>query len=189
MAVREIAETQNQCAATGMLSRPYLGIPVNHHLRRSWHYVPYCSPLCGTFSVALGALGLLGTMSTGRQVTENLHLRNLTYELPAGNILTCRQTLPMRHRAQIDWSTNRFRNLTIELSDGNKQSHAGRELPQGGDPKTDQASKGADSELLGWQPEETEALTAKARYDCLNNATVVRRPEAVGWAPQVGQAR
>ena len=34
-----------------------------------------------------------------------------------------------RHRVQIDWSRNRFRNLTFELSDGNKQSHAGRELP------------------------------------------------------------
>ena len=52
--------------------------------------------LCGTFGEALRALGLLGTLATGSQVTENLHLRNLTYELPAGNILTCRQTLPMR---------------------------------------------------------------------------------------------
>ena len=53
-------------------------------------------PLCGTFGVVLGALGLLGTMATGKQVTVNLYLWNLTYELPAGNILTCRQTLPMR---------------------------------------------------------------------------------------------
>ena len=35
VAVREIAETQKQSAATGMLSRPYSGILVNHHPRRS----------------------------------------------------------------------------------------------------------------------------------------------------------
>ena len=46
-----------------------------------------------------------------------------------------------------------------------------------------------DSDLPGCQPKEKEALTAKAGYDCLNNATVPRRPEAVGWAPLVGQAR
>ena len=40
----------------------------------------------------------------------------------------------------------------------------------------------------GWQPEETEALTAKAGYDCLNKATVPIRPEAVGWAPLVGRS-
>ena len=30
---------------------------------------------------------------------------------------------------------------------------------------------------------------AKAGYDCLNNATVENRPEAVGWAPLVWQTR
>ena len=34
------------------------------------------------------------------------------------------------------------------------QSHAGREVPKGDDSKTDQ-SKGADSNLPGWQPKET----------------------------------
>ena len=47
-----------------------------------------------------------------------------------------------RHRVQIDWSRNRFRNLTFELPDGNKQSHVGRELPKGDDPKTDQKTGG-----------------------------------------------
>ena len=58
------------------------------------------------FGVALGALGLLGTLATGRQVTENSQssnqLRNLTYELPDGYILTCRQTLPMRRSVPHD---------------------------------------------------------------------------------------
>ena len=62
------------------------------------------------------------------------------------------------------------------------QSHAEREVPQGGDPRTDQMWKGT-TRTPGWQPEETEALTAKAGYDCLNNATVEKRP------PSVWQAR
>ena len=58
---------------------------------------------------------------------------------------------------------------------------------KGDDPKTDHTK--VTTRTPGWQPEETEALTAKAGYDCLNNATVLRRPEAVVWAPLVGQAR
>ena len=58
---------------------------------------------------------------------------------------------------------------------------------KGDDPKTD-LTKGT-TRTPGWQPEETEALTAKAGYDCLNNATVEKRPDAVGWAPSVWQAR
>ena len=42
-----------------------------------------------------------------------------------------------------------------------------------------------DSERPGWQPKEKAALTAKAGYDCFNNATSLRRPEAVEWAPSV----
>ena len=62
------------------------------------------------------------------------------------------------------------------------QSHADQ---KGDDPKTDH-TKGT-TRTPGWQPEETEALTAKAGYECLNNATVARRPDAVGWAPLVGR--
>ena len=40
------------------------------------------------------------------------------------------------------------------LSKRKKQSHAGRELPKGDDPRTDQ-SKGVHSYLPGWQPKET----------------------------------
>ena len=55
---------------------------------------------------------------------------------------------------------------------------------------TDQMKKGADSELPGWQPKETASwLPHESRVDCSNNATPVRRPEAVGWAPSVWQAR
>ena len=49
--------------------------------------------------------------------------------------------------------------------------------------------KGADSELPGWQPKEKGALTAKARYDCSTNATVKRRPEAVGAGPLTASRR
>ena len=57
------------------------------------------------------------------------------------------------------------------------------------DPRTDPMTMGADSDLPGWQPIEKAASTAKAGYDCFNNATSLRRPEAVGWAPSVWQAR
>ena len=56
---------------------------------------------------------------------------------------------------------------------------------KGDDPRTDPMREGAHSDLPGWQPKEKAALTAKAGYDCLNNATSLRRPEAVGWAPSV----
>ena len=71
--------------------------------------------LCGTFGVALGALGLLGTLPTGRQVTEDLHLQNLTYELPAGNILTCRQTLPLRRSVS---HVTEFKSIGAEIDFG-----------------------------------------------------------------------
>ena len=54
-------------------------------------------------------------------------------------------------------------------------------------PKNRSLTKGADSNLPGWQPKEKAALTAKAGCDCLNSATVEKRPEAVGWAPLVGR--
>ena len=41
---------------------------------------------------------------------------------------------------------------------------------KGGVPRTDQTWKGT-TRTAGWQTEETKALTAKAGYDCLNNAT------------------
>ena len=49
-------------------------------------------------------------------------------------------------------------------------------------PKNRSLNKGADSKLPGWQPKEKATLTAKAGYDCLNNATEEICPEAVGWA-------
>ena len=66
-----------------------------------------------------------------------------------------------------------------------RQSHAGRELPKGDDPKTDHR-KGLDSNLPGWQPKET-ASKLPSRADCFINATLLRRPEAVEWAPLVGR--
>ena len=60
---------------------------------------------------------------------------------------------------------------------------------KGDDPKTDPMTKGADSDLPGWQPKEKAALTAKAGYDCFNNATFQLRPEAVRWGASVWQAR
>ena len=72
------------------------------------------------------------------------------------------------------------------------QSHAGESNPRqkGDDPKTDEMTKGADSNLSGWQPKETASqLPLFSRADCLINATPSRRPEAVGWAPSVWQAR
>ena len=67
------------------------------------------------------------------------------------------------------------------------QSHAGRELPQGDDPRTDHR-KGVHSYLPGWHPKET-ASKLPSRADCFINATPSRRPDAVVWAPLVGQAR
>ena len=61
LAVHEIAETWKQSAAADILNGIALDYLVNHH------------PLCGTFGVALGPLGLLVTLATGKQVTENLH--------------------------------------------------------------------------------------------------------------------
>ena len=55
-------------------------------------------------------------------------------------------------------------------------------MKEGRRPKNRPNVKGT-TRTPGWQPEETEALTAKAGYDCLNNATVPRRPEAVGGHP------
>ena len=52
------AESWKQSAATDILNGIALDYLVNHRL------------LCGTFGVALGALGLLGTLATGKQVTE-----------------------------------------------------------------------------------------------------------------------
>ena len=93
------AETWKQSVATGILNGlaldylstifPVMGLDITFLIaylcvaRSVWHWL----------NVVGGALGLLGTLAMGRQVTENLHLRNLTYELLAGNILTCRQTL------------------------------------------------------------------------------------------------
>ena len=73
------------------------------------------TPLCATFGVALGALCLLHTLPTGRQVTEDLHLQNLTYELPAGTILTCRQTLPMRRSVS---HVTEFKSIGAEIDFG-----------------------------------------------------------------------
>ena len=64
-------------------------------------------------------------------------------------------------------------------------THAESILRQkGDDPKTDQMTKGADSNLPGWHPKETRP-NCQSRADCQNNATPARRPEAVGWAPLV----
>ena len=48
---------------------------------------------------------------------------------------------------------------------------------EGDDPKTDQMTQNS----RGWQHKED--LNCQGGYDCLNNATVETRPEAVGWAP------
>ena len=48
-------------------------------------------------------------------------------------------------------------------------------------------TKGAYSKLPGWQPKED--LNCQAGYDCLDNAKVETRREAVGWAPLVWQDR
>ena len=52
---------------------------------------------------------------------------------------------------------------------------------KGDDPK-DRSDKGDDSDP-GLATQRDSFLTAKAGYDCLNDATSWRRPEAVGWAP------
>ena len=64
---------------------------------------------------------------------------------------------------------------------GRWQIHAERELLKGDDPRTDHR-KGVHSHLPGWQPKETTAI---AGYDCFDNATVEKSPDAAGRAPCV----
>ena len=68
-----------------------------------------------------------------------------------------------------------------------KQSHAGRELPKGDDPRTDQW-KGGSLVSPGLASQRDRFLTAK-QGRLLYQRHCSRRPDAVGWAPLVGQAR
>ena len=99
VAVREIAETWKQSAATGILN----GLALD--------YLSTIIPVVGldiTFLIAhlcvARSVWHCGDGQTGHRnfSQSSNHLRNLTFELPDGNILTCRQTLPMRRSVPHD---------------------------------------------------------------------------------------
>ena len=101
------AETWKQSAATGILNGlaldylstiiPVVGLDLRSLLLTSvWHV------RCGIGS--LGPAWHTGDGQTGHRESSQSsnQLRILTYELPDGNILTCRQTLPMRRSVPHD---------------------------------------------------------------------------------------
>ena len=63
-----------------------------------------------------------------------------------------------------------------------------KRVTEGRRPK-DRSEKGGSLISPGLATQRDSFLTAKAGYDCLTNATEEIRPDAVGWAPLVGQAR